>query len=74
MRIICDYCGGGISGRVQRVADNLNFHPECLGEVIQGQDTTAITTPGHSDRAKRSTDRFPSRGMLPLTRRRNWRV
>lgn len=71
MRIICDHCGGGISGRVQRVAENLNFHPECLGELFEGPqpETTAITAGNHSEGVRRPTDRVPLRGRLPVADR-----
>jgi len=35
MRIICDHCGHSISGKVQRMTENLNFHPECLNELVR---------------------------------------
>lgn len=36
MRIICDHCGDPIVGRVLRVPGNLNFHPDCLSEAVEG--------------------------------------
>ncbi|HKZ81534.1 MAG TPA: hypothetical protein VJ124_24920 [Pyrinomonadaceae bacterium] len=36
MRIICDHCGNPIAGRVQRIPGNLNFHPDCLAEAVEG--------------------------------------
>lgn len=45
MRIICDHCGGAISGKVQRMAENLNFHPDCLAELVRvtEQESTAVS-------------------------------
>ena len=45
MRLICDHCGGPISGRVQRMPESLNFHPDCLAEVVNGgeQESAAVS-------------------------------
>ena len=41
MRIICDHCGDPIAGRVQRIPGNLNFHPDCLTEAVEGTNLEA---------------------------------
>jgi hypothetical protein len=35
MRIMCDHCSRPISGTVKRIAGNLNFHPDCLAELVE---------------------------------------
>lgn len=58
MRIICDHCGHPISGRVQKMAGNLNFHPDCLTEVVRGtQPQLTPISENYQSSAKRWTDR-----------------
>jgi hypothetical protein len=55
MRIICDHCGRPCSGAVKRTPENLNFHPECLAELVKGIEHESTSVSWQSPEVSAST-------------------